>query len=257
MPEDMGTVVVDPQLTDASDGEETKVQSPEPFLRTYKSKEEAEKGFEELNAALNRTRSERDKAVNENKQLALLQQIVEQNAQAAPTKQSESDALEYWEKRIEEDGTKAIFDFQRAVLSDSEKAQQDKIEKLMKDFDSKYDQLAQQVKQQNPDVLQHGEKAQELAAQAGSDWAELNDSQRDIFLKIAKVQAKPSQPARPDLPGNSATPARTANQASATLSPADRAMIEAMTGKKLTDDEAKKLASVHADTANRRRNGRS
>jgi hypothetical protein len=265
MPQDQGTIATsDPQPLDAEPGGDGVGQvdsdadngnTDKPYVGSYKTREDAEKGLEEKEKTLRRLQSELDKQKNENKQLALMQQMVETQAKLVDQKggQSESEVLEYWEKRFEEDGPKAQIDFMRTIEADREADYQAKLAKIREEYDAKFTELGQTVKQYDPDVVRYGDTAKEIAEKMG---VELNEQNRDLMIKFAKTQ-RPAQPERPDLVGTTGTPAVGPHNTEPKMGEKTRAFVESTQGVgKLSKEEVAAIEKkVAANRQSRQRRG--
>lgn len=210
------------------------------YAGTYKTKEEAEKGFVEKEETINRLRSERDKLRQQTEQL--VNKFVETQKQSTPTPapldRKSIVAL------IDEKGGEAIVDVVERVL-------QEKDAEYERKYGSALNEMRKQLLDRDPDMLQYKDKVKELATELGVDEVQ----NRDLLLKMAKKLSKGQQPDRPELPGSSATTVIPSSQGPIVLRDIDASMLEGVeTIGKLTAEEKAALAKMKADTADRRRN---
>ena len=188
------------------DGDEGKF-----VIGTYKSKEEAEKGFAEKEALISRLQSERDKAKSEGSKLNdILEKLTEATAAKAKPEEDPSVQIEAFVEKaasaLEDDpkaGIRMILEAVSSWQGQSEKQQAEARDTAIKEIASQLGQSVAEVKrtlsERDPEVLTYGARAKELAESVGVDF----EANREVFLKLAKKDAKTDGPPRHDLPGGS------------------------------------------------------
>lgn len=264
MPEQQGTAGDGSQTTalDPIEGNAAGTVSPATgtqtayYAGTYKTKEEVEKGLTEKEATINRLRSERDKARQQAEQL--VGKLMARDAPLTETRHPESQpiARPQLDRKtiaalIDEKGGDGVVDVLGQVLDENDAVNERRFSEYRKQTDAVIAEMHKQLLDRDPEMLQYRDKVSELATKLGVD----PDQHRDLLLKFAKELSGNSQPARPDLPGMSATTVIPSQQLQSTLDERDAGLLEGSeTIGKLTPEERKILAGIKADTAARRRN---
>jgi hypothetical protein len=227
----MVTPATGDQLGDGAGGDQ-----PEPYLGTYKDKEAAEKGLAELQKTLSRYQSERDhaKAEADKLKVEVLSKLADGNRQASEPKEDPQAQVDAAVKRMAkamEDGdyeaaARMQLEIQSGWLSQSEQQLKSTFEKELQERADKLgmtvNELRQTLAERDPDLLQYGEAAKELAEKAGIEF----DANRETLIRIAKANAGTDHPPRHDLPGGSvATGVVGRDEGMIQLSPAEKAAL--------------------------------
>uniref|UniRef100_A0A6M3IH66 Scaffolding protein n=1 Tax=viral metagenome TaxID=1070528 RepID=A0A6M3IH66_9ZZZZ len=227
-------------------------QAREFFLKTYKTREDAEKGFAEKDATISKLQSERDKAKAEGTKLS---EILEKLADAATRKASEAKPQEDQSAQIEkfvadaaealEDNPKkgirmileAVSSWQTQSEQQQSKARETAIKEIAEQLGTSVAEIKRTLKERDPDVVSYGSAAKKLAEAAGLDF----EANRDMLIAIAKSNAKTEHPARHDLPGG-AEPTRIVGASEA--EPLSEAEKQAIGWDTLTKDQRATLVKM-------------
>ena len=182
-------------------------------LGTYKSIEEAKKGFEEKESLIRRLQSEKDKAKAEGSKLTdILEKLTEATtAKQEPKEDPQAQIEAFVEKAasaLEDDpkqGIRMILEAVSGWQGQSEKQQSEARETAVKEIAAQLGQSVAEVKrtlaERDPDVMAYGAAAKKLAEDAGIEF----EANRETLIRIAKATAKTDQPPRHELPGGSET----------------------------------------------------
>jgi len=183
---------------------------PETYAGTYADREATEKGIAEQNATINRLRSERDKSRNnESKMTAILEKLSDsataKPAEAQPDpKQQIQDFAKQVAGKFDDDPEGAVISILEAVSgwqgqSEAQQAKQREqaLKSLAEEIGTTVKSLKDKLIANDPDMLKYGDSARELAKTAEVDF----ESNREMFIKIAKANGGTVQPERHDLPG--------------------------------------------------------
>lgn len=191
---------------DGSPPQEGAGQANEPYLSTFATREDAEKGFADIQRQLNETRSRADKAEN-----VLLEKLADRAAAAEDTQPADTPAARAERRKalvedLEERGWDGAIDFiENAVsqiqqeLSQATGKQAKALEAELKETKKK---LARIEADTDPEYAPLRTEVAKLAKQYGLDAED--PKQREALVKIAKERATTThQPPRDQLPGPS------------------------------------------------------
>ena len=256
MPEVLDTAGTGTQSSTAasSEGDESgrkteKSTSEEPFVGTYRTREDTEKGIKEKDTTINRYKDDRNRLIQENKKLQeqvlskLTDAVAAKTSPAAPAK-SEADVMaevKVIAEKIDEGGGEVIVDVLNSYLRDTEvnltKSRRAELESLKSEVEGKITKLEGLMADRDPEYLAVGpQRVTELMEELGCD--------RTTAVKVAKrYEAKPAQPERPAVPGNTSADRVTTQGDEGTLKQESVDFLESMPQiGKLTDAEKKALA---------------
>jgi hypothetical protein len=214
------------------------------YLGTFKTKEDAEKGLQDLQEILRRTQSDKDKAVAENKKLQdqFLSKLTESVSQLSqPKEEAPRVDVDSLVKRIDDEGGKAIVDILGSYLNEYETkltaAQKAEVERIQKQYDEKLGQLTAAVRSVDPKYLNHRETVEKLE--------EMGLKDRELAIKVAELMDKTEQPPRPDIPGTTGSDRVTDKAPPAKLSDEAKALLESSAHiGKISPEEEKQLLAM-------------
>ena len=240
-----GTVSNDPQSSDkglpVTDTSVTARLATEPYVGTYRTKEDAEKGLHEKDETIGRLKNEKGEVLAENKRLQeqVLSKLAEAVASQKPSdKVVKSDAeiqaeLQKLATRIDDEGGKAIIDVLTSYGHDMEDSISRRTAKQTEELQKLIGTLQKQVEEQNPEYLAHREVIVELEKkfpQVG----------RSTLVEIAKlIQPSVEQPARPPVVGTTRSEITTEPEESSRIAGEIESLLK--THMKATKEELEKI----------------
>lgn len=202
-----GTVGNDPQSSDKGESvADTSVATrlaTEPYVGTYRTKEDAEKGLHEKDETIGRLKNEKGELLSEKKRLEeqVLFKLAEAiDAQRPSDKPVKSDAdiqveLQKLATRIDDEGGKAIIDVLTSYGHDIETSIVQRTAKQTEELQKLIGALQRQVEEQNPEYLSR----KEIVGELEKKFPQVG---RATLLEIAKLYIKPvEQPTRPPIAG--------------------------------------------------------
>ncbi len=190
----------------AGDGGTDEGQQHQPFLGTFKTKEDAEKGFTDLQQQLQRFQSEADKTKAENTRLQ--SEVLEKLSQAVSQKQEGStqddiDAqLRAFAEEYDEKGDgQMLVDFVSGAMNATEERA---YKKAKGELGAELESLKELVSGLSSKVLQNSPEFLEVKEQVDAISKIAPNVDRETAIKLAKVLKEasgPAQPAQPNRPG--------------------------------------------------------
>ncbi|MFA5240388.1 MAG: hypothetical protein WC476_11875 [Phycisphaerae bacterium] len=175
-----------------------------PYLGTWKTKDDADKGLAEMNRTMSKYQSERDSAKAEVKKLnaTVLEKLTDAITQKGEAKhQSDDDIQAQIEKAaadIENGGGKAVIEWMSRYSLDAQtKAEANALAKLkpmIEALEKKLSLNSDRVSSMNPEYRAYSKEISELE--------KLGVTDKDQALAIAKTMKPIKQPARPPIPGS-------------------------------------------------------
>ena len=217
----------------------------QPYVGTYKSRTDAEKGLKEKDATitkLSQRLSELEKQANIGE---ALNKITELHAKAdadekgkfsqAKVDQMVQDLAAAWQEG-EDKGARRTLEYVSSVVEDAENMTRSEIEKVKAELRKELDGVKHVLSERDPEWVQWRDEATRIADQLGLDPGQ----NRDVLLKFAKMTATTQHPPRHDLPGGGGH-GRMVPQEAAGITEAEAAFIAQATGRPLTADELKSL----------------
>lgn len=221
------------------------------YAATYKTREATEQGIRESQLAVNRAFAERDaerKKVND--LTDTIRKLAEgKTTEAKPPAPDRSSLI----KDIDEKGAEAIVDIVERGLRETDEHYERRLNETTRKAEDRIARLEKRFLDSDPEYAANKETAQAIAAEMGLD----PDNDRTLIMKFVRKLNSSASPGRPQLPGTTATPVSARAGISVQLDEMSRSFLESnpLIGK-LTPEEARTLASVKADTADRRRQAR-
>ena len=178
-------------------------KTDEPFMHTWKTKEDAEKGVQDLLGQVNETRSKADKAASKNEQLT---QMVDKLTNAVSGKQTVDDdaaaqkQIEDLAKRFEDgevtgqEQVELLMNIQRQAETKAEA----KVEAGLKELREQMKQSDARLADLDPAYRDNQKDVDAIQEKFGVN--------RDQAIKInAELNPGPAQPARSPIPGSTGT----------------------------------------------------
>lgn len=205
-------------------GTEPDTQEPEgkpaPYLGTFATKEDAEKGLTEMQAAIGKLTGELGYLKTQSKTTEKLAEVLEKIG--APKKEESKPAVNWadLEKMWEEGDAKDQLGLLRSVLADT--AARDEVAEAERRLREELAEVKRMYQEVRPDVLEHRDTVAKLRE-------ELPGADVDTLLKVAVLldAQKPSAPPGDIPPGMTAASRVHEPEPSMTLSDAQRAMLNA------------------------------
>jgi hypothetical protein len=205
------------------------------YVGTYRTKDDAEKGIREAQLAVNRAFAERDKVKAEYEKV-----LAEKQVQATTKPVIDRKALA---KEIDERGGEGVIDILERTMTETDSVYERKLAEVRKSYDERLETIQRDLRDRDPDYLQHKDKVVELAAEVGLDAVK----DRDVLLKMVR-KLNGGSDGRPPIPGNSATPTMGRSGNSPSLSEAQIAFLQSNEAiGKLKPDEIKRLAQLNGN----------
>lgn len=237
-----------PSQTPDTPPDPDKSGTPDAYLSTYLTREEAEKGLSEKDETINRLKSERDKASAKAEDNDALRALIDKMSAPAATETPQRDLAkikEHWQQKLEEEGNPALWDLIAAIESEKDV----EIKAMLAERDEKVAQQLQELKQlsdaRDPSFLPYREKVTELAEEMGLDPVK----DRDVLVKVAK-KLGPEQPPTPERPGGMQTPALATPESVPPMTEETEAfMNSSKLTADMTPDEKRQLAEKRAANA--------
>ena len=234
MPEPEDTPIAAPEGSNAdaaqAGADPQEGHTSEPYLGTYRTREEAEKGMAEAKQFADRMKAERDEALQSGTKIQsdLLTKLASiQAAQAeAPTPLMSEEDFEKWDNGDAKYQLGYVADLQRRLVEET--AGKEEVTAMKEEFAAQLAALQAQVKGQSPDFLKHRETVNELSQK--EQFANLGP---DALLEVAKVidAAKgPAHDPRDEVPGTTGSPRAGTEATKETLSADQKAYLAAQYG---------------------------
>lgn len=211
-----------------------------PYLGTWKTREEADRGLAEMQKAMAKFQSEKDKALAEKERLekdffAKLAGGVNGPAPTQPTIDVNK-IKEQIAERIDADGGKAVAEIIYDLTADLERLAEEKSTKKTRELEDQLKAMRDELLYMKPENAIVKEKVEELAEEFP------NLSRSDLMKMAKKLMPSVTQPNRPQIPGNTGYTMGSATPSTGGLRAEDIAYIERMSGgRKLSKAELARL----------------
>jgi len=230
------------------------------FLGSYADKTAAEAGLLEKDKTisrqandLNQARTELDRFRTEVVERLAAQQVTQDAAPEVTVDDmvtSMTDALE----RGDKEGASEILRVMSAYVSDveqgSEKKIQEGLDALTERFSGQITDIEKVIRDQSPEWLSYKDAVKDIADAAG---IEVDDSNREMLLNLAKSQNRTDHPERADLPGGSTSTRVVANDGGPAVSEAAKGLLRGTVVGEITADEEAALKEMAKQRAQGRK----
>ena len=244
---DQAGAVQDTQSGEPGESTPAEGQKEENFLGTWKTKEAAEKGFEDFQKIQSKLQSERDKALAENTKLQqtvlskLTDAVTQKPGQPVKTKAELDAEFAAMAEELENGGGKATLEAIAYYTQDTQARMQAEFEAKLKaqqeQYEARFGSIGIELQKRDPDYIARKEIVDTLKEKQG-----LSHEQATAVAKMIKPEVQ--QPPQPPLAGTSATVRAGVSEPDATLGDDQVRALESISilGK-MTAAEKKALAN--------------
>jgi len=218
----------------------------QPFLHTWKSKQDTEKGIKEILSQRDRLASQLgDLKQQTQKQDEILAKLAEAEAARSNPNPSEKDVEREYEKvsarlkrALEEQDSDFLMSFYQNAMTDTEKRASQKFAAELQKRDEQLEHLSSRLMDFDPEFVQNRSTITQLAEQTGLDPVK----DRKYLMAFAKVlPRKTEQPPKPPIPGSIGGSGRSTIREEEPMSDGDLTQLSGMLGVKLSDAQRKAL----------------
>ena len=243
-----GTVFDDSQGGERGEDTPGGATTDKPYVGTYKTREDAEKGFVEKEQTIRRLRSELDKAKNHAELLQSVTDAVKAGNSApkpTPGDEDRNKRLQELAAKIDEEGGKATVEVLREFGSELEEHYKSALKSERGELQKAIDAIHARLADVDPEFVSVKDKVAELASDLGLDAK----ADRAVLMKLAKrelAKAGPRQPNRPPAPGTTGTVTGSPHGLDGLVTAEDRERAKSIPGYggEMTEKEAQELARM-------------